>query len=293
MKKSKFNYKQIMVVAFSLVLITLSGCARLPVYDAKSMDQINDLDYFADNIKHDVFRDGENLVLVMEVPDVTTQMKIINFGLTVWVDKNGKKKKENGIVYPMSGGQPERPSMERGSRPERGGQGEGEPGGGDREAEMAKKMQNEFKARAPEMEVIGFGLEESSIYNLKFDRPGFKAVIDFNDDNDMVYTLTIPLNRVFEEGDEREDPIAIGLISGAMESQSMGGGPGGGGMGGRGGGGMSGGMGGSGGGGGMGGSGGGGMGGPGGGMGGSGGGPDSQDMKSMSEPVKVWFKVNL
>ena len=60
-----------------------------PDYDEKAM-----LGYAISN-------DKENLYIVIETGDLATQLKILQGGLTVWIDRKAEKNEETAINYPI------------------------------------------------------------------------------------------------------------------------------------------------------------------------------------------------
>ena len=254
-------------VAFVLLLM---GCAKMPVHESRSIAEADDLRYHSEKVKYDVFSDDKNMEIHMEVADRTTQVKILRFGFTVWVDKTGKKKVGNGVEFPISGSQKfDRSQMSRNGQ---------RSGPNFESSEQLMKLHQQFKSKPQMMKVVGFGQEEA-IYNLAYDQPEIMAKSDFDDDLVMNYTVTIPLDKIYDDPANGGEPVSLGLISGALEMPSMGGGPprgmGGGPSGGRMGGGGR----------------------PGGGRPpGAGGGFNQQRMQQMiglTEPLKIWFKVTV
>ncbi len=53
---------------------------------------------------YNVCNDEENLYIRLKISDGMTQVKTARFGLTVWLDPNGKKKRKFGLKYPTPEG---------------------------------------------------------------------------------------------------------------------------------------------------------------------------------------------
>jgi hypothetical protein len=206
------------------------------------------------------------------------QMQILTNGLTVWIDRTGKKQRTFGVAYPMkqlvpdSIGAPD--GMPAGLR---GGE---RPGGRPNASEENRQaIARELLAEArSELTVVGTGAEPlASMAAADGERVGIDAMIDYAN-RTLIYELRIPLaasdSLPFAVGAAPGATIGVGFIVGKTEMPSMKGSgqrppegmPSGGGMGG------SGGMGGP----------------PGGGMGGPGG-PGTMSV----EPLEYWAKVKL
>lgn len=108
--------KQLIYILFSLaLLISISACKKLPVYESAYIENESEI-FNKDNdappfvhydtesrIRYDVFHDGENLLLYFDVSDEMSIRKIFGLGLEIYIDTNGKRKKDNGYIYPVAG----------------------------------------------------------------------------------------------------------------------------------------------------------------------------------------------
>lgn len=262
-----------------LLCLSTIACSKKPIYQSLRAEDNEELPRFSkDKISYDVYRHPEHVEVRMLIADPMIQVKVLRFGMTVWLNTKGKEKMTDGIKYPIGQiGQGQR-SMDREQMEKMRQEGGGDPN------ERLARIQEEFSKAPAMVEVIGFGHEgEGNMYNLAYGDLGVDASITFDESRAMHYTMLIPTSMLFPNGID-EQPLAIGLISGALELGAngpgrMGGRPGGmmgGGMGGRAGGMMGGGM--------------------AGGMGGRGGGMNQQRMQqmmAMTEPEKIWFKISV
>ncbi len=83
------------------------GCqvATPPVIDGKIEDWQGDWKTDEDTkIQYNVCFDADNLYVRLKTSDDMTQGKIGRLGLTVWLDPNGKKKRNLGLKYPTPTG---------------------------------------------------------------------------------------------------------------------------------------------------------------------------------------------
>ncbi len=266
------------ITAFMAIVVL--SCARLPVYEPKQVSdgdisKISDLRFYdkKSKVKYDIFRDDENIYVSFIVADYYSQVKILRFGLTLWIDPNNKKKKDMGIEFPI------KEELQRPSQQQRAGM---KPGAGMTGGQNMAQLHTMFDLSEKNNLLIGFDGEGSKreIYPER-EKCDVYAKIFFDGSNRLVYNAVIPVKYVMQGEGAKNDNFTIGIESGHLDMSSAGMGKGmrpGGGMpgGGRPGGGMGGGMGG------------------GGGRGGmrmSGGG--RPQMSQLTDPLKLWFSVSL
>jgi hypothetical protein len=230
-------------------------------------------------INFDVSNDDHNLSFILRIADEAIQRQIMENGLDVWINKDGKKKKITGITYPMPMSKPKTGANgpdKTGTKPNKG---ENNFGGTPQSNTGTPPL-----LMTNELTLTGFLLE-----NGKQPVRGCSIQVAIKQDpsNCLIYELSVPFNTFWKESMVKEDlgqKMTIGFVVRAAESTEsqksdvsggMTGGPDG----------M---MGGPGGGGGM-------MGGPDGGGGGMMGGPDgmSRTAASTNQEKKFWFKVEL
>jgi hypothetical protein len=192
------------------------------------IEGISNLEYLYDS-EQKVFsmisNDDENLYINLKFVDNAMQRKILEFGLTIWIDPAGKRKKKLELKYPLEKmmDRPENPGNEK--------RGMGDDGFGNKMEELINL--------SDEIEIIGFdGSEEiQSVY--AGNEEGIRGLLINNQDDELVYQLCIPINELKLSEPVNEASISILMESGYMEMQNSfesgsGGGPGGGGPGGGG-----------------------------------------------------------
>lgn len=225
-------------------------------------------------INYDIANDEKHLFFIIRIADEAAQQRIMQNGLEIWINKQGKKKKVTGITFPLP--------MTKDSKM-----------GKNRPPEKIKSLSSterspEMPLRSSELTLTGFLID-----NGKQPAKGCPIQVALSKDPSdcLIYELAVPFNSFYKESLDRDDtnvPFCIGIAvkgtessAGSNEAGKMGdsggmGGPGGG-MGGPGG----------------------GMGGPGGGMGGPGGGMEgmgsSGGMKTSSNSSDkiFWIKTCL
>jgi hypothetical protein len=270
---------------FLIAIVLLSGCSSLnKVESTREMNKNSNEYTYSDpdsKIRYDISNDAKNLYIRLNTADYPTISKILMTGLKVCFDLNGKKSNKFYFEYPL----PQDRQSQGQRRPRPAG---GEPAGFNLNR-LVEQISNEGEFdRNGVKERIVLVSTDSDV------KPTIRAI----NNSEIVYDLTMPLNRISKDGIAALSKLSIGIVAGKDDASSSGSArPGGGGGGGR-----SGGMGGGGGrsGGGRGGMGGGGR---SGGMGGEGGGGHSGgasregggsgDRSFMSKPVDFWFKLEL
>ena len=257
-----------------IIIVLLSSCTSLnKVVSTHKMNMKSNEYAYSDpdsKIRYDISNDNKNLYIRLNTADYPTISKILMTGLKVCFDLNGKKSAKFFFEYPIP---------------------------------QERQSQGQRRVRPAAGEAAGFNLNrlvEQISHEGEFDRNGVKervvlvstdsdvkATIRTINNNEIVYDLTMPLNRISKDGISALSKLSVGIVAGKDETSSSGGARAGAG----GGGGRSGGMGGGGGrsGGGRGGMGGGGRSGGSGGEGGGGG----ANRSFMSQPVDFWFKLEL
>jgi hypothetical protein len=165
--------------------------------------------------------DEQNLYLRIKATNTASQMKMTS-GLTVWLDADGKKKKEFGIQYPIPRSEMMPPGGgKQGGRGERPG---GEPpnmsGGFEKPGSfMGMGMPNKDS-------LIIIGPEKNKKHTLGIDNEyGITASIT-RENGPLIYDLTIPLERSddnpYAVGFKPGKLIAIGIETATSKSRSKG-----------------------------------------------------------------------
>ncbi len=131
-----------------------------------------------------VCTDDKNLYVRMMTSDFYAKRKLAAFGLTLWIDPSGKKKKKLGLKFPAGG--PEAEDRAAAIRQE------GGPGNsaGER-ADYQKKMDRQLITGLEVLELIGLADEpitsaRSGIMN------GIKVAIDMDEAGAYIYEALIP-----------------------------------------------------------------------------------------------------
>jgi hypothetical protein len=138
-----------------------------------------------------VTNDDNNIYLDMKVSDVPEQNRILKMGLTVWVDTEGKSRKEVGIKYPI-----------------------GTQFNRQRNANVINPPSP--LAQANTIQLIGFkNTEETRFPSDNTDN--IRGSVKYDNDGNLVYNLCIPLNKLQVEKtvDAGQLPLTLGIEYGA------------------------------------------------------------------------------
>ena len=265
-------------------IIFLSACTSMNKVESTREKKLIANEYtYSDpesQIRYDITNDSKNIHIRLNTADFATISKILRTGLKICFDVNGKKSSKVYFEYPLP--------QERQPQGQGQGQGQGRARPVDGAISMAFNLGKMIDQISNEGEFDRNG-EKERVLVLSNDSDIKASIRDIKND-EIIYDLVMPLNRISKDGIAALSKLSVGIVSGKTETGGASGGSrsgGGGGHGGMGGGGGRGGMGGGGGRGGMGG--GGGRGGMSGGEGGAGG----MDRSSQAKPVDFWFKLDL
>ena len=134
-----------------------------------------------------------SLSILMRIPDSYEQIKLLEGGMDVWVDLGGLKSKNTGIGYPVKGevaDLPERPHPSENSKA------------------IIKQGRLQMAAQLISLNRFGFKEPYNSFQSLR-QSTGFKAAINWDDKDVLIYELAIPFTAFTTP--PKNGPIAIGF----------------------------------------------------------------------------------
>ncbi|WP_207632758.1 hypothetical protein [Foetidibacter luteolus] len=176
--------------------------------DGYDSDWVKPLPYHDKKEKLDfnILNDSTNLYIIMTTADELTQRKILQGGLTVWVNNIAEKTEQNaaGIAFPLG----ERSSKGKSILPIMG------PGSKNKVMEL-----DQLK----DYSLFGFG--DEGVENVTYGEPnkqGVQVRLDFNEAEQLVYEAAIPLKAVFPKntsGNYGRRNIAVGFVIDAVPPQ--------------------------------------------------------------------------
>jgi len=143
-------------------------------------------DYFYDNgskIYYKIINDNNSLGILIKM-DKEFSRKLFFRGLEVWFNSGNKKKKKNGIKYPI----PQMPSFNS-------------------DEMNVPKERPEITLQSAEMEITGFGLTESQIIPAE-NANNINGKIDLDDKDLINYQIMIPLKKL-KSVVETEKPFSV------------------------------------------------------------------------------------
>lgn len=132
-------------------------------------------------LSYDIANDEKNIYMIVRVADTTSQRQILQNGLEVWINQDGKKKNTTGITYPMAADKAKAGSkiiLQPGYRPDG------------------------FPKNINELTLTGFLLENG---RQPVKGCPVKVAIRKDSSDCIVYELSIPFNTFYKEKLEKED----------------------------------------------------------------------------------------
>jgi hypothetical protein len=146
---------------------------------------------------------GKNLVINLKIPAEIDQHKILQFGLTAWIDTLGKNHQHLGIQYPyLTEGRPDFRSP-------------GKEGPGSRQP-MSKEERAEMLSEHGQIMLLGFSGKKSSIKVPAYTYHGIQGSMDVGSSGELLYYLIIPVDRVVKCLNDKV-VISIRFESGSMK----------------------------------------------------------------------------
>ncbi|MGE0021450.1 MAG: hypothetical protein AB7S72_17375 [Draconibacterium sp.] len=274
------NLQSIKIYSFlALSIALLQGCASLPKITAVTKGEAETTGYSGQydsesKLRYSVEYDSANVYLYISTADFSSQVKILNFGLTIYIDETGKKKKEKYITFPLPHAYNKKEFLSAGNFPTS-------------QNEKSQQLFQFFQMNNQQLLLGGFdGPKSTKVFNYPAKNSPVQVNTDMNFSGILNYTAVIPKAEIFGNSNPDNIVFSLGIKSGAAANQmnsqpqhsgsgmkqGSGGGKSGG-MGGRGGGGRSGG---------------------GGGMSGYGTGSQNRgNFMEMVVPIEFWFQVDV
>ena len=146
-------------------------------------------------LQYAITNDKENIYISVASNDRNTQMKMLRAGINVYIDANGKKSTEMGLIYPFKG----------------------------KEEMTFKQIENKntdpnaLKQKmildADLFNTTGFMNMENRTYDLKETSP-IKIAMNFDNYNNLVFEAIIPLKNIFKNqlSENKAPNISVGII---------------------------------------------------------------------------------
>jgi len=148
------------------------------------------------NFLYYISNDRDNLYIDIKIEDSGVQYKILQEGLTVWFNADGKQRKEVGIRYPLGAKFANGPGMRNS-----GAFGSASP-----------------LAMANTIRLIGFQGPEPNMIPAK-NTDNFSGSVEYDEAGNLFYTLRMPISKlslINAEGGAGFEPSSIGIEYGGM-----------------------------------------------------------------------------
>lgn len=220
------NFRWLIAITFPLLLIGACRTTKVDknpaisgiwqnnpiIIDGKDSDWIKPLAYTdtKEKLNYCITNDRENIYILLSTKNEQEQQKILEGGMTVWINKQGEKNEEGaaGIAFPT------------GSRRRDEGIMRGRP-----ELYQEKKM---MLAELKDYILLGFD-KNKAVENYdygKISEEGVDVRIDFNATGELVYEALVPLSAVYAKNSSHNyggRNIAVGFyIEGLLPQQGQG-----------------------------------------------------------------------
>lgn len=150
--------------------------------------------------EYSVAHNDEDLFVRMKILSPLEQMKFLTAGMELWIDPSGQEKQKIEVVYPVKGElattamQPQNSSADK--------------------KQNRDMMHLSVRAQVVSMNRIGFKPEYSGTQTIS-ENTGFKAAINWNEADELIYELKIPLKAF--DGTVSANPMDLEFSIGTLE----------------------------------------------------------------------------
>jgi hypothetical protein len=155
-------------------------------------------------IAYSVDHDAANLYLAVKVTDPAMQMKMMMQGMSLYLDKNGKKKEKTGIHFPV------KRERESGGGGQRGGGAPPDP----------KEMREKMASTMILLKTFGFENQDEEKTQLIADPNGINIAFNWDDANNFYIEYQVPFSLLAAPADLKDKTLGIGWKVHGMESTS-------------------------------------------------------------------------
>ncbi|MGZ3938611.1 MAG: hypothetical protein ACXVLT_08010 [Flavisolibacter sp.] len=214
----KFGFTALVV--FASLIFSSCGSSKKAVQPEQAINQVqnpsvkeitvdgNDADWqgvalYSSPLKtfeYSVAHNDEDLFVRMKILNPLEQMKFLTAGMELWIDPTGQEKQKVEVVYPVKGElattamQPQNSSADK--------------------KQNRDLMHLSVRAQVVSMNRIGFKPEYSGTQTIS-ENTGFKAAINWNETDELIYELKIPLKAF--NGTVSANHMALEFSIGALE----------------------------------------------------------------------------
>ena len=204
---NKTNY---FILFLSIVL--LQGCASLPKITAITKGDAEISGYSGQydsesKLRYSVEHDSANVYLYISAADFSSQVKILNFGLTVYIDETGKKKKEKYLTFPLPHAYNKKEFLSVGNFTTN-------------QNEKSQQLFQFFQMNNQQLLLGGFdGPKSTKVFNYPAKNSPVQVNADMNFSGVLDYTVIVPKAEIFGNSNPDNIVFSLGIKSGAAANQ--------------------------------------------------------------------------
>jgi hypothetical protein len=200
------------ILTLAAILLTNPGikAQKIGLYECKwhSVSAANDDESLINQMQFEVksnflvlfTNDEKNLYVDLVLSDKAAIQKVMRFGLTTWLNPEGKHKKGMGIQFPVAPDENGQPSYSREK-------------GGDRKEMMMAMMDRKNQ----EMLLLGFGgKDEQKVIDPRIDT-SFHGKVNMMEGGKLHVSLALPLNKLVRSDGTNNLPFSAGFETGYLD----------------------------------------------------------------------------
>jgi hypothetical protein len=160
-------------------------------------------------ISYAIDHDANNLYVAIKVGDQRTQMKMMMQGMSMFIDKKGKRKESTGIEFPVK----------RDMSSFQGGGGGDRPRGG-QDAPNPKDMREKMAASMVFLKTFGFDNDDEKKVHFISDPNGINVAFNWDEANNFYLEYQLPISMIGSPASLNGKPLGIGWTIHGLESAS-------------------------------------------------------------------------
>jgi hypothetical protein len=150
------------------------------------------------SFEYAVANTDNELCIFLKVASQVEQTKLLHGGMEIWINGPGNKEKKTGVFYPVKGelSEEERPQMIQGQKQD------------------VKEMRLRMAGQLISLNRVGFKPEFNGVQSIR-QETGFKAAINWDNNDDLIYELAVPFAALPEN--LRNHSIELGFYINGMD----------------------------------------------------------------------------
>lgn len=192
------------------IIVVFSSCSSLPEVSSAKLDRdTSSPKFYLDSesrMLYAVSNDDQNIYITLKTSEFSSQMRILNSGINIWIDNELKTKTGKGFKYPVQDVEaPKFTGRQMMTGAMRG-----------RDNEMMDKRRVEayqkYQSRISYIQLYGF-LEEDSKEKLNYgvEKCPVKVALELDTLGDLTYSAIVPLKEIFDANDITSSKFNLGV----------------------------------------------------------------------------------